>query len=227
MTTSSTSAFTTVAIDGGAATGKSSTAKGLARKLGYLHVDTGSHYRALTFLCLAHGVTPVDEPGIAALLAKSPLGTAVEGVTGGGAESRIVVDGRVPAEADIRSDAVNASVSKFAALPLVRDALKAYQRGQREVAMSHGYAGLVMEGRDIGSVIFPDAELKIFLEADEATRAARRAKDGQTDDVAGRDRQDASRKTAPLVCPPGAVRVDNSRMSLTETINAIAAMLGK
>jgi 3-phosphoshikimate 1-carboxyvinyltransferase len=212
-------AFVTVAIDGGAATGKSSTARGLARKLGYMHVDTGSHYRALTLLFLNHRVQSDDEKSIAALLAKSPLETQV---VKGDSDAKIVVDGKVPADADLRSDAVNAAVSLYAAIPAVRAALKDYQRSQRDIAKQNGYRGLVMEGRDIGSVIFPDAELKIFLEADEATRAKRRAGQGQSDSVAERDKRDSTRKTAPLVCPSGAVRLDNSHLTLDQVIDKIA-----
>ncbi|MBN1403371.1 MAG: (d)CMP kinase [Opitutales bacterium] len=222
MTISKQPSFTTIAIDGGAATGKSSTARGLAARLCYLHVDTGSHYRALTLLCQRHGFAPDDVEGIQNLLANNPLGTEVDLAA---CDAKITVDGSVPADSDLRSDAVNASVSKYAAQPAVREALKEYQRGQKAVAIAKGFGGLVMEGRDIGSVIFPDAELKIFLEADEATRAARRAKDGQTDAIAERDRMDSTRKTAPLTCPKGAVRVDNSRMSLAEVIEHIAAMV--
>ena len=222
MTESISDTFFTLAIDGGAATGKSSTARALAKNLGYLHVDTGSHYRALTLLLLRHDVPPSDEAAITKLLAQSPLATCVDSSTN---DAKIVVDGAVPSEADIRGYAVNANVSKYAAVPAVRAALKDYQRSQREVAKAHGYAGLVMEGRDIGSVIFPDADLKIFLEADEATRAARRAKEGQTDAVAARDRIDSTRKTAPLVCPEGAVRIDNSRMTLAEVVEKIESLV--
>ncbi len=214
--------FTTIAIDGGAATGKSSTARGLAARLRYLHVDTGSHYRALTLLCLRHKVAACDANAIRALLSHNPLGTEVDLAA---CDAKITVDGSVPADADLRSDAVNANVSQYAAQPAVREALKEYQRGQKNVAIAKGFGGLVMEGRDIGSVIFPDAELKIFLEADEATRAARRAKDGQTDAILERDRLDSTRKTAPLTCPEGAIRVNNSQMSLPEVIEHIAAML--
>ncbi|MFA5258198.1 MAG: (d)CMP kinase, partial [Opitutales bacterium] len=113
------STFTTIAIDGGAATGKSSTAKGLARKLGFMHVDTGSHYRALTLLCLHHGVSAGDAEAIRALLAKNPLDTAVDR---DGCDAAILIDGKAPADADLRSDAVNAKVSAYAAQPAVRDA---------------------------------------------------------------------------------------------------------
>jgi CMP/dCMP kinase len=218
MTESISHPFFTLAIDGGAATGKSSTARALAERLHFLHVDTGSHYRALTLLLIHHNILPTDESAIAKLLAQSPLSTSVESAT---SDAKIVVYGAVPADADLRSDAVNANVSKYAAVPAVRAALKDYQRSQREVAKSHDFSGLVMEGRDIGSVIFPDADLKIFLEADEATRAARRAKEGQSDSIAARDKIDSTRKTAPLVCPEDAVRIDNSHMTLAEVVAKI------
>jgi 3-phosphoshikimate 1-carboxyvinyltransferase len=217
-------AFTTVAIDGGAATGKSSTARGLARRLGFMHVDTGAHYRALTLLFLNHKVEPTDVDGITKLLGNSPLGTLVEKGT---IDAKITVDGRAPEDDALRSDDVNAAVSKFAAVPAVRSALKDYQRSQREIAKANGYRGLVMEGRDIGSVIFPDAELKIFLEADEATRAKRRAGQGQSDSVAERDKLDSTRKTAPMVCPEGAVRIDNSNLTLEQVIDRIAEAVAK
>ncbi len=209
-----------IAIDGGAATGKSSTARGVAARLGFMHVDTGSHYRALTLLCLRHGV-PHDAPdALRALINAAPLGTEVAG-----SSARITIDGRVPEDADLRGAEVNAHVSHYAAQPIVREALKQYQRDQVEVARRHGFQGLVMEGRDIGSVIFPDATLKIFLEADEATRARRRSDQGQADSVAERDRIDTTRKQAPLVVAPGAIRLDNSKLSLDQVIARVVELL--
>ncbi|MGE9294730.1 MAG: (d)CMP kinase, partial [Puniceicoccales bacterium] len=86
-----------------------------------------------------------------------------------------------------------------------------------------GFRGLIMEGRDIGSVIFPDADLRIFLEADAATRAERRAADGEQDSVEARDKIDSSRKAAPLTCPEGALRIDNSNLTLDEVVDEIVA----
>lgn len=216
--------FVTVAIDGGAASGKSSTARKLAERMGWMHVDTGTHYRAITLLCVSHGLAPENEAAIGELLAKNPLGTEVDRSR---PNAKILVDGRAPADAVLRSPIVNSKVSAFAALPVVRDALRQYQRGQREVALQAGFGGLVMEGRDIGSVIFPDADVKIFLEADEATRAERRRKDGQKDDVAGRDLIDSTRKTAPLACAEGAVRIDNSHMTLEQVVDRIVALANR
>lgn len=205
------SEFQIIAVDGGAAVGKSSTSRGLAERLDLMHVDTGAHYRTLTFALLASGASPEDD--LQDKLTTLKLETRLEG-----RNARLCVDGRLPSEPDIRSPEVNAAVSNFAAVPAVRQALFDYQRHQAEVAREEGFAGLVMEGRDIGSVIFPEAQHRFFLEADEATRAARRAKEGQTDSIADRDKMDKARKTAPLVCPEGATRVDTGSRNLEEVI---------
>ena len=211
--------FKIIAIDGGAASGKSSTARGVAERLNYLHVDTGSHYRALTLLCLRSGAAADAPAAIQAVVRQSPLSTRVVGRS-----ARIELDGEPLDEADIRSPEVNAHVSHYAAEPVVREALKHYQRGQAEVARANGFDGLVMEGRDIGSVIFPDADLKVFLEADAETRARRRAGEGQSDAVTERDRIDSSRKTAPLTVPTGAVRLDNSALTLQQVIDRVVEL---
>ncbi len=209
-----------VAIDGGAASGKSSTARALSERFGFMHVDTGSYYRALTAELLRQGVKPDDPESVAALLAGLPLDTRVEG-----RHAQIQVGTRVVPEAEIRSPAVNAAVSHFAALPAVREALLVYQRGQAGVARQNGFSGLIMEGRDIGSVIFPDADLRIFLHADPEERARRRAREGQTDSIAERDRLDTSRKTAPLTCPAGAIDIDSTLLSLDQVVEKIAALI--
>lgn len=212
--------FITVAVDGGAATGKSTTSRLIAKRFHLLHVDTGSHYRALTAALLARGISPDDLTAVEHWAAQVSLDTHIhEG------SARIVVDGQPLDEAAIRSDAVNASVSRFAALPPVRSALRDYQRSQRDLARQHAFHGLIMEGRDIGSVILPDADLLIFLEADEQTRARRRAAEGQQDAVAERDRLDATRKTAPLTCPPGAERIDTAQLTLQQVVDHIAQRL--
>ncbi len=205
-------------MDGGAASGKSSLARALAERFRFLHVDTGSHYRAVTLALRQAGVSPEDPAAVAAALARLSLGTHVEGRA-----VRIALAGRVPDPAALRSPEVNAAVSRFAALPAVRRFLFDYQRGQAAVARTQGFAGLVMEGRDIGSVIFPDAPLRLFLTADPATRAGRRAAEGQADAVAERDRLDSARATAPLTCPPGATVIDSSHLTLAE----VAAQAGK
>jgi cytidylate kinase len=100
-----------------------------------------------------------------------------------------------------------------------------YQRGQAEVARAHGFCGLVMEGRDIGSVVLPQAEVRVFLQADPLARAQRRAAEGQTDAVAQRDLLDSTRATAPLVCPEGATRIDNTHLPLVEVVAQVKALI--
>ncbi len=212
--------FKIIAIDGGAATGKSSTSRLLAEQLDCMHVDTGAHYRTLTCALLHAGASPESAEGIETQLASLSLGTELEGRS-----ARLSIDGQVPADADIRSPEVNANVSKFAAIEAVRSALFDYQRSQAAVAEQNGYAGLIMEGRDIGSVIFPDAKHRFFLFADQATRAARRAKEGQTDSIAERDKLDSQRKTAPLTCPEGATRVDTGPLTLEGVVAHIAELI--
>ena len=208
------SSFQIIAIDGGAAVGKSSTSKALAERLDLMHVDTGAHYRTLTFALLAKGVSPEDD--LAAALERVRLETRLDGRS-----AQLSVDGNVPDDAEIRSPEVNAAVSRFAAVPAVRQTLFDYQRGLADVAREAGFAGLIMEGRDIGSVILPDADHRFFLEADAATRAARRAKEGQTDSIADRDKMDTTRKNAPLICPEGVTRVDTGPRTLEEVIEHI------
>lgn len=210
--------FKIIAMDGGAAVGKSSTSKGLAQRLDLMHVDTGAHYRTLTYALLAAGADPDQPDAISEKLASLQLDTQFQGRS-----AKLSINGQVPADAAIRSAKVNAAVSKFAAIEPLRTFLFDYQRSQAEVARTHGYTGLIMEGRDIGSIIFPEAEHRFFLYADQATRAARRAKEGQTDSIAARDKMDKSRKTAPLVCPEGATRIDTAPHTLEEVIEQIIA----
>lgn len=206
-----------VTMDGGAAVGKSSTSRGIADRLDLMHVDTGAHYRTLTYALLATGASPEEAEVVSEKLKDLSLGTELEGRS-----AKLSINGKVPDDADIRSPEVNASVSKFAAIESLRSHLFDYQRGQADVAREQGYTGLIMEGRDIGSVIFPEAEHRFFLHADEATRAARRAKEGQTDSIAARDKMDTTRKTAPLVCPQGATQIDTAPHTLEEVIQIIS-----
>lgn len=208
--------FPVITVDGGAATGKSSTSRGVAAALGFLHVDTGAHYRAMTRALTRAGVNTSDPAAVEAALADRDLGTAIEG-----GSAHLAIDGQVPAAAELRAPEVNATVSTVAAIPAVRQALFAYQRGQARVACDAGFAGLIMEGRDIGSVIFPDARFRFFLDADPETRAARRLKDGETDAVDRRDAQDRTRKVAPLICPDGAVVIDTGSHDLDGVIAII------
>ena len=208
-----------VAIDGGAASGKSSSARILADRFNLLHVDTGSFYRHLTSELLRLGVPPDDLPALRAALGGLQFGTRLNG------RSAQMLIGGQPAGDEIRDQRVNDRVSHYAAVPEVRAALLGYQRGQAEVARAHGFRGLVMEGRDIGSVIFPEADFRFFLHADPAERAKRRAAEGRQDSVAERDRLDSSRKTSPLTCPPGAVDIDTTHVPLDQVVARMAALI--
>lgn len=209
--------FIIVAIDGGAASGKSSTSRALSERFNLLHVDTGSFYRTMTAELLRAGVAKDDPTGIASASRTIALDTALEG-----RRAQMKINGRIVPDAEIRTPEVNANVSHFAAVPALREALLAYQRGQVEVAQSHGFRGLIMEGRDIGSVIFPDADFRFFLHADPAERARRRAAEGQEDSITERDRMDRSRKAAPLACPAGATDIDSTHLTLEQVVDRLS-----
>jgi cytidylate kinase len=214
-----TAPFIIVAIDGGAAAGKSSTARALSEKFHLLHADTGSYFRGLTAEMLRRGVPAADIPAVHNALAAIKLSTRVAGRS-----ARMLIDGREVGE-EIRGAAVNAAVSHFAAIPELRATLVGYERGQEGVARAHGFKGLVMDGRDIGSVIFPQADIRFYLHADPAERARRRAVEGQSDAVAERDRIDSSRATAPLACPSGAISIDSTHLTLAQVVEEMAGAI--
>jgi 3-phosphoshikimate 1-carboxyvinyltransferase len=216
--------FVRVSVDGGAASGKSSTSRRLAQLHGLLHVDTGAHYRSLTRALLLAGASAADPASVTAALARLRIGSRIV-ARQGARSSALTLDGVLPDDADLRTPEVNAAVSKIAALPAVRTFLLEYQRSQVRLASEQGFAGVVMEGRDIGSVVLPDAEVRIFLEADAEARALRRAAEGQADQVTQRDHLDATRKTAPLVCPAGACRVDNTHLPLESVVARIGELI--
>lgn len=212
--------FIIVAIDGGAASGKSSTSRAVSERFHFLHVDTGSFYRAFTAEMLARGVQPADLPAVRTALAQIAPTTRLNGRS-----AVMEIGGQPVPEERIRSAEVTAAVSHFAAIPDLRSALLAYQRHQAQVARENGFRGLVMEGRDIGSVIFPDADFRFFLHADPVERARRRALQGQADQIAERDRMDSQRKTAPLTIPPGAIDIDSTHLSLEQVVEKITARI--
>ena len=214
------SPFIIVAIDGGAASGKSSSSRTLSERFNFLHVDTGSFYRAITAEMMKRGVTAADVPAVKAALADVTFGTRVEGRS-----AQMEINGQVAGD-EIRSGEVNDQVSHFAAIPDVRTVLLSYQRGLADVARQRGFRGLVMEGRDIGSVIFPDADFRFFLHADPEERARRRANEGRQDSITERDRIDSSRKASPLACPSGAVSIDTTHRTLAEVVDTMAALIG-
>jgi cytidylate kinase len=211
--------FLIVAIDGGAASGKSSSARLLADRFDLLHVDTGSFYRHITAELLRRGVPSSDLKALETALAAMQFSTQIEGRS-----ARLLIDAQ-PAGDEIRSEQVNSHVSHYAAIPEVRHKLLSYQRGLVDVARQHRLRGLVMEGRDIGSVIFPDAGCRFFLHADPLERAKRRAAEGRQDSIAERDRLDTSRKTSPLTCPSGAIDIDSTYLTLAQVVEQMAAII--
>lgn len=209
-----------VAIDGPSGSGKSSTSRGVATRLGLRYLDTGAMFRALTWWLLDQGVDVYDGPAVAAHVTTP---TIVSGTDP--SSPTIEVDGSDVSEA-IRGDEVTASVSPVSAVPEVRQRLLDLQRGEI------GVGGIVVEGRDIGTVVCPDAEVKVYLTAQPAARATRRAAERGGADVAAtqesllaRDRIDSGRTTAPLAMAEGAVHIDTTPYSLEEVIDQVVALV--
>ena len=211
--------FYLIAIDGGAGTGKSTTASILSERLNFLHVDTGSHYRSITRHLLNLGVGP-EEAEKYININKLILSSEIEE-----SKSKLSLDGKSFGKDQLRSKEVNDMVSKFACLPALRNTLFNYQREQVDLAQSHNFVGLVMEGRDIGTVIFPNADLKVFLHADPSVRENRRKRDGESDEIASRDRQDKQRQVAPLKESSGSLRIDTSSLGIEEVYETIVTHL--
>ncbi|WP_110183522.1 (d)CMP kinase [Nocardioides solisilvae] len=209
-----------IAIDGPSGSGKSSTSRGVARALGLRYLDTGAMFRAVTWWMLQAGVDVHDADAVAARAGEPEVvsGTDPDAPT-------ITVDGTDVSVA-IRSDEVNAAVSPVSAVPQVRARLLELQRA------AIGDGGIVVEGRDIGSVVAPDADVKVFLTADPAARAARRALEEGGSDVAAteasllaRDAIDSTRRTAPLVQADGAVQLDTTGYSLEEVVAQVVELV--
>ena len=146
-------------------------------------------------------------------LKKLKIGTVLDGNS-----AKITLNGVLVPDSEIRTERINANVAQFAAMQDVRSFLKNYQRSMSDFARENGFSGMIMEGRDIGSVIFPDANVRIFLDADEETRAKRRANEGIRDSISRRDELDKTRKTAPLLCPDGAELIDTSKMTKEQVV---------
>jgi cytidylate kinase len=210
-----------VAIDGPSGSGKSSTSRGVAARLGLRYLDTGAMYRGITWWMMQHGVDVADPAAVAARVGEANIvsGTDPQAPT-------ITVDGVDVAEA-IRREDVTGSVSPVSAVPEVRAHLLQLQR---EIIGSAG--GIVVEGRDIGSVVAPDAPVKVFLTADPAARAARRALEEGGSDVdatraslLARDKIDSGRNVSPLTMAEGAVHIDTTPYSLDEVIGLVVALV--
>ncbi len=208
-----------ITIDGPAGTGKSTVAERVAGGLGLEVLDTGAMYRAVSLLAVREGVDPSNEDAVLAALDRHPVDVDTDG-----SPFRTTIDGVSPGDA-LRSPEVEAVVSIIAALPRVRERLVTLQR-----AVAERHPRLVTEGRDQGSVVFPDATVRFYLTASATTRAARRVaqireRGGQADveeiraGIESRDNLDASRADAPLIRPEGAIEVDTDDLSLDDVVD--------
>ena len=202
-----------IAMDGPAASGKSSVAREVAAKLGWIYVNTGNMYRAATWAVLEAGVSPENEAAVLEVIEDGDFQCSVES-----GRSVIRVNGR-DVESELNSEAINRGVSHVAKIPQVREKLVAMQRA---VGQAHPS---VMEGRDIGTVVFPDALVKFYIDASEEVRAKRRGLQGHADTVRERDRMDSTRKIAPLVAATDALVVDSSDLTLNEVVERILELL--
>jgi len=220
----------TITIDGPAGSGKSSVARRAATMLGYLYLDSGSMYRALALKALLRGAPLLDESRLEALAREThiELRSPKPDQEAAGAKNCVVLDGEDVTQ-EIRTSEVAQAASRLATIAKVRQVLVAEQ--QRAGAGG----GIVMEGRDIGTVVFPNAELKIFLDASPEVRAERRWKEHQEkgerltlaevfDEVIERDKRDRERKVSPLVRATDAVLVDNTAMGIEETARLIVML---
>jgi cytidylate kinase len=209
-----------IAIDGPSGAGKGTVARAVAERLGYRHVDTGAMYRALGWLALQQGVDLADEAAVAALGRRASFD--LEG-------GRVVIDGHDVRTA-IRTPEIDKAATSVARHPEVRRVLVARQR-------SYGGGGVVMEGRDIGTVVFPDADVKIYLDASPEERARRRAADpahtssktGQLADVATalaeRDKSDSTRAASPLMIAADATLIDTTGVPVEDVIERVLALV--
>ena len=208
-----------IAIDGTSASGKSTNAKLVAKALDYFYVDTGAMYRTLAWHCLRNKVDISDPKAVAATCRKWKTSLQCENT-----HVRLIVGGYFPEE-EIRTAEVSAAVPHVAAVPKVRDWMK---KMQRECAR---FGNLVMEGRDIGSNVFPETDFKFFLDASLDERSRRRAADGVQEDLAARDERDSQRASAPLMIALGAIKVNTSGLTPEESsekiLNAIRKNLPK
>jgi cytidylate kinase len=207
------SAHRLIAIDGPAASGKSSVARELAQRLGYVYVNSGAMYRALTWHMLEHGVASDDAAAVADLANRTALTCELRG------HDSVMLIGGVDPEPFLREDRVNDNVSRVSSVPQVREIIVAHLR---RYALTDD---VVMEGRDIGSVVFPETPFKFYIDASPEIRARRRAAQGQHDAIAARDRADSSRRTSPLIIAEDALVIDSSNLTIDGVVGEIIGRL--
>jgi cytidylate kinase len=198
-----------IAIDGTSASGKSTNARLVAKELGFVYVDTGAMYRTLAWFCLKNSIDVRDEKAVAESCRKWK--TSLQCVEG---QVWLLVDGYYPG-AEIRTAEVSAAVPHVAAVPKVRAWMKKKQRQCIQ------FGSLVMEGRDIGTNVFPETDFKYYLDAQLEERARRRAAEGVQEDLAVRDQRDSQRAAAPLMIALGARVINNSEMTAQQTSRLI------
>ncbi|MGW2226243.1 (d)CMP kinase [Streptomyces formicae] len=213
-----------VAIDGPSGTGKSSTSKAVAAQLGLSYLDTGAQYRAITWWMVHNGIDLTDPSAIAAVAGKPEIISGTDP-----AAPTITVDGTDVA-GPIRTTEVTSKVSAVSAVPEVRARITELQRSIAGSAEQ----GIVVEGRDIGTTVLPDADLKIFLTASPEARAARRSGELKGADVKAtqealvkRDAADSTRKTSPLAKAGDAVEVDTTELTLQQVIECVVTLVGE
>lgn len=212
-----------IAVDGPAGSGKSSVCRGVAQRVGARYLDTGAMYRAMTWAVLAAGGDPDDADAVRAIATHTQLMSSTD------PRQPTIAVGDVDVTAPIRSEEVTAAVSAVSAIPEVRAQLVAMQRAIVDAAVTDN-VDIVVEGRDIGTVVLPDADLKIFLTADPLERARRRATenhgdDAQVDDtkdaILERDRKDSTRVVSPLTKAADAEELDTTYLTLDSVIDEV------
>jgi CMP/dCMP kinase len=204
-----------IAIDGPAASGKSSVARELARQLEFVYLNSGAIYRAITWHILQRKIHLEENERIAGALQAADITCCLQDN-----ESRILIDDVDPGE-HLRDDCVNENVAGVSQFPVVRQIVS---EKLHERALSHD---LIVEGRDIGSVVFPDTPYKFYLNASPEVRLERRAAQGGRDEIAIRDRVDSSRPVSPLIIAKDAHVIDTSHLTIQEVINEIVGVLEK
>ena len=209
----STTGHKIIAIDGPAASGKSSVARELARRLGFVYVNSGAMYRAMTWLALERGIPPANAAAIGQLAERTAISCELRDL-----DSLILIDGVDP-EPFLREDRVNENVSLVSRVPRLREILVDHLRRSGEAS------DLVMEGRDIGSVVFPQTPFKFYIDASPDIRRRRREAQGQRDRITVRDEADSSRRFSPLIIAEDAHVIDSSNLTIDGVVGEIIGRL--